>query len=292
MTLTATRFFLTPPEQLSAEVEDRFFSAIRTDNRTTKQTAHGRFDDVDRRVGAHLASGTRPVRTLLDVAISSGVTTIALADTLARAGLVPAITATDRRLHARIVPLGLGCAALIDADDNLLQLELFGRAMRPWRRRLDYLTGMAIVRRAVTALAVQRARRLLRQSAAAAQPVLLATPRLAQRGDIRLIEDDILVRNADFVARFDLVRAANILTRRYFDDATLACGVDHLLSYLSGPGAWLLVNRTWPTGENRGTLFRLGRDGRDLRVVERFGGGSEIEPLVLAQSRRRERRVS
>jgi hypothetical protein len=37
----------------------------------------------------------------------------------------------------------------------------------------------------------------------------------------RIIEDDLTQRNPDFVRRFDLIRAANILNRGYFEPTHL-----------------------------------------------------------------------
>ncbi len=54
-----------------------------------------------------------------------------------------------------------------------------------------------------------------------------------------------------------------------------------MLSYLAGPGAWLLVARS-SRSHNAATLFRVSPDGRRLLVVDRVGGGSEVERLVLA----------
>jgi hypothetical protein len=109
--------------------------------------------------------------------------------------------------------------------------------------------------------------------------VRLVSPRALRHSDVRIVEDDAAVRNPLFQRGFDLIRAANILNTRYFDEGRLRTIASNLRSYLAGPGSWLLVVRTFGLNDNRGTLFELGRDGR-LEPVERFGGGSDIEALV------------
>jgi hypothetical protein len=278
VTLTASEFFSTAPAELGPEAEERFFCAIRTSNRTTKQTAQNRFNSLNDKLLARLSDCT--IDEVLDVGISSGVTTIELVESLRTIGVAPRVTATDRWSHAYLVPVGWNCGALLDEDCEVLQLELFGRAMRSWSRRLDYITGMALVRRAATAIIGARARRVMRDPSRRARPVELVTPRLRAIPQISLTKDDVLVFNAGFARRFDFIRAANILNKGYFPSDALSLALSHLASYLRGPGAWLLVNRTHPDETNHGTLFRLDEQRR-LRAVERFGDGSEIEALVL-----------
>jgi len=93
-----------------------------------------------------------------------------------------------------------------------------------------------------------------------------------------LIEDDILTSKA-FPAFFDVVRAANILNRDYFDDATLKLMLGNLRLRLARNGL-LVVCRTDNEGMNRASVFAL-RDCDHLEVVARLGAGSDIEDLAL-----------
>jgi len=80
---------------------------------------------------------------------------------------------------------------------------------------------------------------------------------------IELIEDDIFQPRAEFVGRFDLVRAANILNRNYFSEALLEGALHNLRSYMKGPGAFLLVTRTdEQTARNDGARSRAFRHRR------------------------------
>jgi hypothetical protein len=80
--------------------------------------------------------------------------------------------------------------------------------------------------------------------------------------------------------RFDIVRAANLLNRNYFDADRLRLMVGNLKSYARRPGGLIVINRTHEDGTNHGTIFRAGDE--DVATVHRLGGGSEIESLVTA----------
>jgi hypothetical protein len=48
-----------------------------------------------------------------------------------------------------------------------------------------------------------------------------------------------------------------------------------------GAGSFLIVNRTYPDGNNHGTIFQLS-EANKFEVVARMGDGSEIEDIVLS----------
>lgn len=278
MIVAATEFFSRPAEALPQQVEDAFFSSIKNPNNTFKCTWGGRFGALDGRLVEAVKARGLDVREVLDVGVSSGTTTLDLCDAFARERYRPRITGTDYAIHAWIVPLGKRCAALLNPEGQLLQVDLFGRSIQPWRRRLDYLTGMWLVRpilsRIVGGLAVRR----LRQGVGV-RKVELVSPRVRNHGLITIVEDDVLTPRDGFGRRFDLVRAANVLNENYFAEADLRKAVDNLRSYLKGPGSLLFIVRTRMSGDHHGTLFAMSDSGA-LEVVERIGAGSEIEKLL------------
>jgi len=276
---TATKFFSADPDRLTARDEALFFGALRTGNATFKRTDEARLRTVDTALIDCLDRANATIDTALDLGISSGVTTAELAAAIAQSGRSVSMTGTDRSLAAKIVDLPMGCRALVEPTGHVLQYEILGQAMRPWTRRLDYLTGMALARTVVNRTLAPLAREQA-VSCQAGNVVALVSPRLAQSDAIRLIEDDITVRNPALVGGFDLIRAANILNRLHFQPASLQRALDNIRAYLRGPGAWLLVLRTHGESDHRGTLFRMGDDGA-LAVMERWSGGSEIEELFL-----------
>jgi hypothetical protein len=82
-------------------------------------------------------------------------------------------------------------------------------------------------------------------------------------------------------APVDLVRTMNILNRSYFDEARLQEGARSVWRSLYAGGLWI-VGRTVreQPPEHRASVFEKTAEG--FRLVERFGGPSEIEDLALA----------
>ena len=280
MVLKASSFFFRDPADLDHESELDFFSSIRLSNGTFKHTYGGRYRELNRELVRLLVRSGAAVGRVLDVGVSSGTTTLELLRDLREAGFSPRVTATDLSLEAYLVPLYPLCRALVDGDGFPLQYELFGAAVRPWLRRRDYADGMVVARWLVNRICGRRAREVLRRGEDV-RPVRLVSPRLASRPEVEVLRDDIFRHNPALAARFDLVRAANILTRYYFGEEQLRRGIAHLRSYLAGPGALLLLARTYHgRQDSHGTLFELMPDRR-LRAVRRFGQGSELESLMV-----------
>ncbi len=281
MALTASRFFLDPARRSSAEDEARFFRSLKVRNRNSKQTGRGRLDALNAMAIDLLKAPGRRAASALDIGISSGVTTAELYDAFRAANLSTALVATDLSIYALIVHVSPTVRVLIDSAGDILQYDVGGFAVRPWRRRLDRFTGMALVKSAIERHYGDAARGALNGGAAKTDRVALINPRLAANADIEVREDDLLKRNPEFSARFDFIRAANVLNREYFDEATLKAAIATLKSYLSGPGALLLIVRTNDETGHHGAFYELGADGR-LFAVRTVGGGSELAALIEA----------
>jgi hypothetical protein len=274
MTIAASKFFAMPVAAISPELEARFFSGLKTGNDTFKKTDAGRFSEIDAALAALLAERRGQPLEVLDIGISSGTTTLELKQRLEARRLVPQITGTDQSFEAWLVPGPHGLSALVQPDGHILQFEFRGQALRAWDRRLDRLTGRALFNAALRRSFRDADRELQ------GQRVDLVSPRLKQAAGIDLRADDILRANPDFASRFDLVRAANILNRDYFDEAQLRSALGHLRSYLKGRGSLLLLVRTDKhSGSNDGTLLRMNPRGR-LEPLRRFGKGSEVADLL------------
>lgn len=275
---TAATFFATPPERISALDEARFFGGLKTGNDTFKRTEPGRLAAIDAALLTTLAEAGARIDTVLDLGMSSGTTTAELTAALRGGGHAARMTGTDRSIAAYMVDLPMGCRALIEPGGHVLQYEILGRPLRPWRRRLDYVNGMAVVR-GLANMALGRA--AAEGPRDPAREVALVSPRLRAVEAVSIVEDDITRTNPAFVGAFDLVRAANILNRHYFTPDDLAKGIANARRYMRGPGSWLLALRTHGLADHRGTLFRMNETGA-LAVVTRYGSGSEIEDLLLA----------
>jgi len=237
-----------------------------------------RFAEIEKSLGGVFAERAGNINEALDIGVSSGITTIEFADFLRMHGAEASWVATDLYVKAHIVEVAPGLRVLAAPNGWPLQYDIGGVAVRPWIRRLDYVTLVFIPR--ILARAVLRRRAAALIGRGCGRPVRLVSPRLTGRKDIRFLENDIMRHEASFEDRFDLVRAANILNRNYFPVESLERAIANVRSYLRGPGALFLVTRTNSALENAGTLFELAGDGA-FRAVDRIGSGSEIEDIVL-----------
>jgi len=278
MALTATAFFSRPEGEISARAEEDFFRSIRVRTNTTKQTVSGRLGSLDSALIAYARRTSTPINNVLDVGVSTGVTTRELYDALCASGYSPSVVGTDLMLEAAILALNSYCKVLTGVDGKVLQYDVLGKAVRPWISRRDYFTGMVLVRSMMRAWSASKIRASLTREREPAQRVLLVSPKALNCTGITLMEDDLLARNGAFAARFDAIRAANIIGLNYFPKETICAALNNLASYLSGPGSLLMVGRTRDR-ENHGTLYELDRQYR-LNPVLRVGRGSEIEDLV------------
>jgi len=249
------------------QLEDSFFHSLVLRNGTFKTTWHHRLDDLNAMVAPFLPSG-RPLE-IMDVAVSSGISTIEWLDFLEGSGIECRMTAGDAVIDAFLVTAG-PLRGLFDRTGHLMQLDVAGRAVRmPPPRRRDRL------RFAPLALAVKAAAHLgLRR-----RPLKLVSPSLAAHPRIEVVEDDIL-NDQRWPRRFDVLRAANILNPCYFSHALLERMLRNLRSRLA-PQALLAVCRTTEEGRNDATLFRLTEDGA-FRKLAILNEGSELTELVLS----------
>lgn len=275
---TAFEIYFAGQQRLDSEREDLFFHSIRLRNGTYKSTAHHRLDDLNEFV-MKLLPRERPLE-IMDVAVSSGVSTAEWLLALESAGIECHMLAGDAVVDARLVCLGT-LRALADKTGHLLQLDAGGRAIRlppPRRRdRLRYAPLIALLR-AATRLFDLRSQVTQHRFGATCRPVTLMSPSLTRLPRIRTVEDDIL-HDTGYAQRFHVLRAANILNLAYFDVATLTRMLANLRSRLL-PGGLLIVCRTSATGINNATVFTLGADGR-FETTACLNEGSEIVDLVL-----------
>ena len=256
------------------ELERRFFNQLVMANGTLKTTSVNRLPDVDSACGSLLANRNSSVR-LLDVGISSGVTTHEWITTLNKQQVDFTMDAFDLTMDASIVSFSDNFHVLLDSSQRVLQFEFYGRAeanflgesiARMTRRALPLLTlrlVFAICRRALA----RRARSI---------KVKLVSHRLKEAPNVRVFEYDL--SNIDkLTGKYDLIRAANILNLAYFDKAFLSKTISKIKAKLADDGLFCVV-RTNSTGVNNGTIYRLSNGS--LVPIRRFGDGSEIDPLV------------
>jgi hypothetical protein len=273
--ISAYKYFNCPIETLMPETENNFFSGIRIANRTFKTTLSGRMSDLDA-VTIQLARDRgwqNPV--ILDVGVSSGATTVDLLETMRSSGLRPTITATDLIIEAKIFAIAPGIRVLEDSLGNPLQYEFFGWGIRPWNRPsgLDFVTGYFLLRSLARMLAAKSPRSHVMNVKLVSRRRVRGT-----MNEIEFLESDLTKRHSEFDNRFDIVRAANVLNRGYFESPKLQGMIDNLTTYARKSGGLIIINRTHEDGTNHGTFFEVSDNAP--HVVQRIGSGSEIEALV------------
>lgn len=264
-------------------LEKRFFQSVGLPNGTWKTTAHRRLDDLNALVEKYLPRN-RPI-DVMDVAVSSGVSTLEWLESMERAGISCRMTAGDAAADAYLVTIAPGLRVLVDRRGYPLQYEVRGHAIRlPIRKRDMLLYGLPVmymrrVLEKVVAPALKAMRRTQEgsQGSVSWRPLKLVSPLLRNR--IEVVEDDILVNRA-YRECFDVVRAANILNRGYFDEGTLMAMLLNLRNRLRR-GGLLVVCRTNEKNVNHGSILSLGEDGR-LSQVARLNEGSEVEDIALS----------
>lgn len=268
--------------------EKRFFCRVRQKNGVFKTTWAHRFDALNPRVN-RLLPPERPIQ-VMDIAISSGVSTLEWVESLKAAGIDHHMVAGDSSVAAFLVSLGPGLDVLADRDGHPMHFDVFGRGVPSSADTAALALGVELLKRTFAAVfwAQPALGRALRgevprfegRVGISCRPITLVSPRLQGSASIEIVEDDILT-NTDrrLERRFHAIRAANILNRDYFDEASLVRSLRNLRSRLR-PAGLLIVCRTHAHGMNHGEVFRLEAGGRFVSM-ERFGEGSEIAPLVL-----------
>jgi len=263
------------------EREDLFFHSIELRNGTRKTTRHRRLDDLNALVQG-LLPPQRPLE-IMDVAVSSGVSTAEWLIQLEQAGVECHMLAGDAVVNACLISLGPNLRALSDRTGHLMQLDIKGEAVRlppPRRRdRLRYLPHIALMKAATLLFDLYRhdlpsQHRL----GVTCRPLTLMSPSLNKLPQLQSVEDDILL-NRDFARRFHVLRAANILNLAYFKPTTLQRMLRNLRARLL-PGGLLIVCRSNEADVNNASVFTLQTDGR-FTTTARLNEGSEIADLVL-----------
>ena len=273
---TAHELFLSraPLDATAREERERaFFRAITIRNGTHKTTYARRLDSVNAMVNDLLPR--ERLLEIMDVGVSSGITTLEWVDALAQAGINFRMTAGDVCIFAWLVSFGSRLRVLVDQSGHPLQFDLFGRGIPyPLGLRRSFLCPPVLLLTHVCRRLLPVLMPWLRERAT---PIALVSPELAKRG-VRIVEDDLLAPGA-FAAQFDVVRAANVLNRSYFDEDALALMCVNLRARLRREGL-LIVCSTDERGVNHGTAFRANAAG-ELEVAARIGEGSAVEQLVL-----------
>lgn len=262
-------------EEFDAILEECFFRYICLPNGTYKTTGVHRLHDVDNALCQCLRN-THTNPKILDVGISSGVTSLELVETLTQQGLNPSLLASDLTIHAILWHLPGGLDVLCESKGRILQIArpplVKGRPHQPFLS----------IPRAILQVTIFLLEALLRIGvfrSADSKAVSLVSPRLLKKREITIAEHDLNNDKPEWRGQFDVVRAANILNEAYFSRPVLKRMLGYLCSYVRPNGFLVLVRTLESNNSNHGTIFTLVENGK-FSVVWRIGNGHGLESLV------------
>jgi hypothetical protein len=272
------------------QLETKFFERVVLPNGTFKTTKPRRLDDLNAAALPFLRQlvTSNGALKIMDVGISSGVSTIEWHEQLTAERIPHELTGTDLTVYASLMSLTRHLGVLVDRDRNFLHLDAFGYGTPPTASGVRGVVAIMIRLVFRAAMKIDKCLPPLQGNVGepakgrllTCEPVTLLTRKFAQRDSVRVIEEDLLApERPEHHQAFQVVRAANVLNRVYFNEATLTQIMNKLKQRLK-PGGLLIVCRTTFDGANHASIFELVDESR-LRVAHRLGGGSEIEDLLV-----------
>jgi len=276
--------------ETSQELEKSFFDCLRVKNGVYKTTYSHRLDDLNARV-ADCLPAVRPLQ-VLDVAISSGVSTLEWVESLEEARLDYHMTGIDLTIGGLLVSFGDRLHAVVDDTKWPLLFEIDGQwVSNPPRKRhrLRYFFSLALIKSALFLWAQKyresdgaRFHRVLGMPTNT-RAINLVTPRLMNHPRVTISEGNIVAESWQ-QGTFNVIRAANILNRSYFDNRALTKILHNLRRHLTRGGILVVCNTdTDEEAVNHASIFVLREDQR-FEVLAKMNGGSEVEDLILHSS--------
>lgn len=281
---TAARYFSSPANERGT-LERSFSYGIRLANGTRRYTYADRLHDVNRWCEGMLPRA-EPLR-VLDVAMSSGVTTLEWLNALESAGHTVVMTGSDLLLSGLLIRATRRLAVLTDPCGDPLQYSV-GRTALPspagGRNTLRFFAPLALLA-AVRRLALSRRSGMARPTKAVSMLLGLVScsevdfvhPDLRRNARVQLQQEDLLT-NPD-AHKYHVVRAANILNRCYFSGEQLCTAIRNLGVRLL-PGGVLIICSTSHEDTNAATALIRSEDDR-LEIIDRLNGGVDVETMAI-----------
>jgi hypothetical protein len=263
---------------VTPEVEKRFFAKVRLPNGTWKTTYPNRLDDLNALLLELLPAGRE--LELMDIAVSSGVSTAEWSEQLSAHGVGHRILAGDLLTEGSLTSWGGWFALLCDGEGREPLLLEVGPVSLPVRSKRRLVRAarpvLAPALRALAAAARRRGSDSGRGLVHRTVPLVVAEAR--EKPEIEVVRDDV-TEGGRYRRGFDGIRVANLLQRGYFDEPTLRRILLNLRARLRD-GGLLAICQTVGDDTNQGTVFRL--DGDQFRAEATLGGGVEIRDIVLS----------
>jgi hypothetical protein len=270
------------------KIQERMLSRFSVQGGILKYTHARRFDEFDELTISAVKSNFPTGQDILvhDIGVSDGRTSCGLYERLSRIyGERLDFFASDYAPHVYVLKRSHSPRRLIvDDHDNILQIvtpPFVFIVVRPESKLLYPLNHL--IRSLATTF---YARPLLRASKAGDREIertaveLLcheARTLMAERNNFHFTQYDVLTAPT---ARFDVIRAMNVLNHGYFSEAQLSTALGNIARSLNAGG--LLI-----TGSNtaRGTIVNGGvykKNGARVEKLQTSGTGSQVDDLISA----------
>lgn len=265
--------YLTAPQgsRFSESAEAIFYKGIKTSNGTRKTTDVRRLDAIDDLFFDTLDRLQLSPQIIMDVGISSGVTTFEWLEKFKRRGLKVSMIATDLVVSVYLVRISKMIRALVERNGHILQIEVFRIGVRSYVRWRDYFFGGFIWRTALRCFVRSKLR-----NAPWDGPYYLVSPLLRECDGVVLRDDNIFQPNPpDLIGCADVIRAANLIQHAYFSETEIRRAARNLRERCRGEGSLIIVCRNL-RGRLEGSILRMVNTG-EFVVEARLGGGSEVE---------------
>jgi len=264
------------------EYERAFFNRVRLHNGVYKTTYNKRFDDLNP-ILIKIIDNDKKL-SVMDVAISAGVSTLELSEDLNLSEIEHTIVASDYCIDATQYYFGKKVSVLLDKYGNFLQADLFGRSVTNHSYNIVSTISKVFIKLVLLSLRKMfSVIGLFRENEGALfrkKKVQLVSKLLATNDKIKIIEDDVTDAELKFDEdSFDLIRAANIINLQYFPEEKLLIALNKLIKLLKADGVLCICRTSVKTGKNNSSVYRK-ISNKELELVEKLRDGSEIDPLL------------
>lgn len=254
-----------------AQVQDEttFFKAItqiRLRNGTYKTTKPNRFADVDRELVEVLQTGRE--YQIHDVAVSDGITSVNLLQTLNANGITAQILSTDKFARIYFQKRWYG-GVYSDENGEVLHLDFLNlQANRntSWRFPLSKLLGFCLPEQV--------------GPVNGAKEILILNPRTVEAIDAGQLEFEYfdIFEPQEGKTRFDIVRCMNLLNLGVFPEEAIQTALRNLIPSLKEEGILVIGRSNEKTLVNHASIFQ--RQGEKLALIKDVNAGSELKPLI------------
>lgn len=273
----------------SAFVDDaelsRLLTGVKTSDGSWKITRPGRHDIANKFLIENLAASRSAISRIFDVGVSSGIPTAELISELESANFkLSEVVAVDRYFDAILIRCAADFHALIELNGHIMRLQIGSLNFSPWCSKSDWLTGIALGKKALVWIAKMKLRKVdpsideppcararLRRS------MRLLSPSLERNPKVRILEHDLFESfGPEFREQTDLVRAANVFNVRRLTPSGIRSFAMNL-GALCREGGFVYVCDSKKAGV-KASLFSVRK--HRLELVTSSNGGVEAEAIL------------